>query len=61
LQRATTGVVQDLKATGGEGGLIALDDQGNVSMPLNCAGMYRGVISSDGKARVAIFHDDVLE
>jgi beta-aspartyl-peptidase (threonine type) len=29
-------------------------------MPLNCEGMYRGVIGEDGDAKVAIFHDDVL-
>jgi beta-aspartyl-peptidase (threonine type) len=29
-------------------------------MPLNCEGMYRGVIEEDGGAKVAIFHDDVL-
>lgn len=30
------------------------------AMPLNCEGMYRGVIKEDGDAKVAIFHDDVL-
>lgn len=30
------------------------------AMPLNCEGMYRGVIGEDGDAKVAIFHDDVL-
>ena len=30
------------------------------AMPLNCEGMYRGVIDEDGDAKVAIFHDDVL-
>jgi hypothetical protein len=30
------------------------------AMPLNCEGMYRGVIDEDGGAKVAIFHDDVL-
>jgi beta-aspartyl-peptidase (threonine type) len=29
-------------------------------MPLNCEGMYRGVIKEDGNAKVAIFCDDVL-
>lgn len=32
-----------------------------VSMPLNCSGMYRGLIREDGIAKVAIFDDDVLE
>lgn len=30
------------------------------AMPLNCEGMYRGVIKEDGDAKVAIFHDDIL-
>jgi beta-aspartyl-peptidase (threonine type) len=29
-------------------------------MPLNCPGMYRGVIREDGKPLVAIFNDDIL-
>ena len=29
-----------------------------VTMPLNCEGMYRGVIREDGVARVAIFADE---
>ena len=30
------------------------------ALPLNCQGMYRGVIEEDGISKVAIFHDDVL-
>lgn len=29
-------------------------------MPLNCSGMYRGVIRADGVAKTAIFDDDEL-
>jgi beta-aspartyl-peptidase (threonine type) len=32
-----------------------------VAMPLNCSGMYRGVVRADGRPKVAIFDDDVLE
>lgn len=32
---------------GGSGGLIALDNQGNISMPFNTEGMYRGYIKPD--------------
>ncbi|KAF7428376.1 hypothetical protein PC9H_007599 [Pleurotus ostreatus] len=31
-----------------------------VAMPLNCEGMYRGVIKEDGVPNTAIFDDDVL-
>lgn len=30
------------------------------AMPLNCEGMYRGVITEDGEAKAAIFYDDIL-
>lgn len=31
-----------------------------VSMPLNCPGMYRGVIRDDGIPKTAIFNDDIV-
>lgn len=48
VDEATRRVVQDLWRDGGIGGVIALDEQGKVALPLNCPGMYRGVIRSDG-------------
>jgi beta-aspartyl-peptidase (threonine type) len=43
LAAATDQVVnQKLKENGGEGGLIAVDRQGNVALPFNSEGMYRG-------------------
>lgn len=40
---------------GGDGGLIAMDKKGNVAMPFNTAGMYRGTITADGKIEVNIY------
>lgn len=40
---------------GGDGGLIALDKKGNVSMTFNTEGMYRGTITADGKIEVSIY------
>lgn len=40
---------------GGNGGLIALDKQGNMTMPFNTEGMYRGAITTDGKIEVSIY------
>jgi beta-aspartyl-peptidase (threonine type) len=40
---------------GGDGGLIALDKKGNVAMPFNTEGMYRGTITADGKIEVSIY------
>ena len=42
---------------GGEGGLVAVDREGNVAMPFSTEGMYRGVIREDGQAHVSIFRD----
>ncbi|KAG5650196.1 hypothetical protein H0H81_000356 [Sphagnurus paluster] len=61
LEKAAKTAVQDLLVEGGIGGVIALDDQGNVAMPLNCPGMYRGVIREDGVPKTAIFADDELD
>lgn len=32
-----------------------------VAMPLNCSGMYRGVVREDGVPKTAIFDDDELD
>jgi beta-aspartyl-peptidase (threonine type) len=46
---------ETLKKAGGEGGVIALDAQGNFTMPFNSEGMYRGYITRDGTARVFVY------
>lgn len=51
---ATDVVMRKLKDAGGRGGVIALDAKGNVAMPFNSEGMYRGVIRADGKPWTAI-------
>ncbi len=47
-----------LAPIGGSGGLIALDAKGNLSLPFNCDGMYRGFIAPDGIAHSAIHRED---
>jgi beta-aspartyl-peptidase (threonine type) len=42
-------VMNKLVALEGEGGLVAIDKQGNIVMPFNSEGMYRAMKSSDGK------------
>jgi beta-aspartyl-peptidase (threonine type) len=37
------------------GGVIAIDGAGNIAMPFNTPGMYRGWIGANGEATVAIF------
>ena len=50
-----TVVLKKLVDMEGEGGLIAVDADGNAAMVFNSAGMYRGVRSSKGKNDVAIY------
>lgn len=44
-----------LVEVGGEGGVIAVDKYGNISMPFNTTGMYRGYVNSNGDKFIAIF------
>ena len=47
-----------LGEAGGTGGVIALDVDGNVAMPFNTEGMYRGWIGADGVPHVLIYGDE---
>jgi beta-aspartyl-peptidase (threonine type) len=42
---------------GGSGGLIAVDKKGNVVLPFNTSGMYRGFLAEDGTFVVDIYRD----
>ena len=42
----------------GDGGLIAVDREGNVATPFNTTGMYRASANWRGVREVAIFHDE---
>ena len=56
LEEACRVVVQDkLAPVGGEGGLIAVDAAGNVTLPFNSEGMYRASRTEGGKTLVAIY------
>lgn len=55
LARAAAAALAQVKALGGDGGLIAVDRRGNVAMPFNSEGMYRAAIDRAGKKRTAIF------
>ncbi|MEO5781825.1 MAG: isoaspartyl peptidase/L-asparaginase, partial [Ginsengibacter sp.] len=59
LQQACEEVVfKKLVALNGEGGLIAVDAQGNTTLIFNSEGMYRALQSSDGTNLIAIYNDD---
>lgn len=56
LLEASDLVVHDkLVKIGGEGGLVAVDAQGNISMPFNSDGMYRARKSSGSEAQILIY------
>jgi beta-aspartyl-peptidase (threonine type) len=56
LARAADEVVmQKLVEQGGDGGLVAVDRDGNIAMPFNTEGMYRGHVGSDGRIVVKIY------
>lgn len=50
-------IMKKVPELGGDGGLIALDKDGNAAMPFNTAGMYRGTVTRDGKIEVLIYKD----
>lgn len=58
LQQASGEMVMKLlPAMGGDGGLIAVDKNGNIAMPFCTEGMYRGYVKSDGKKVVKIYKE----
>lgn len=57
LARAAEAVVAELGSLGGSGGLIAIDAAGNIALPFNSSGMYRGTIGEDGVPRTGIYKE----
>lgn len=55
LAEAAAETLDHLTAIKGEGGLIAVDVSGNIAMPFNSEGMYRGSISEDGRPQTYIY------
>ena len=56
LQDAVRVVVHDkLPPLDGDGGLIAVDRNGDIVLDFNCTGMYRGQVGTDGVFHTAIF------
>ncbi len=55
VQKACQAEIEKLTKLGGTGGVIGLDQSGNVAMEFNTSGMFRGFIKSTGEKYVAIF------
>ena len=59
LKDASELVVNDkLVKAGGSGGVICMDRSGNISMPFNSTGMFRGYATANGKEGIFIFKDE---
>jgi beta-aspartyl-peptidase (threonine type) len=59
LKEASELVVNDkLVKAGGSGGVICVDKSGNISMPFNSEGMFRGYATADGKEGIFIYKDE---
>lgn len=57
-EAADSVVMKKLTTLGGDGGIIALDRQGNVVMTFNSEGMYRGYIKEKGQPKTFIYKDE---
>jgi beta-aspartyl-peptidase (threonine type) len=57
VQTAAQAVIDKLTERGGTGGVIVMDRKGNIAMPFNTEGMYRGFYLNDGELTVKIYKD----
>lgn len=58
LQEASSEVIQKkLPDMGGNGGIIAIDHEGNVAMEFNTAGMYRATMNKNGALEIGIYSE----
>lgn len=57
LREASRIAIEKVGKLGGSGGIIAIDHDGNVAMPFNTEGMYRGHVGVDGKVVIEIYKD----
>jgi L-asparaginase / beta-aspartyl-peptidase len=55
LQDAAQMVIDKIGKLGGTGGIIAIDPNGDIALPFNTSGMYRGYVDANGKFVVEIF------
>src|SRR5919197_473555 len=55
LASASAAALAAIAALGADGGLVAVDRRGNIAMPFNSEGMYRGAIHRRGRRAIAIY------
>jgi len=59
LQQAAQTALDTVKQLGGTGGLIAIDRNGEIALPFNTNGMYRGYVEPNGKFVIEIYRGSV--
>jgi len=57
LKEASDSVIRELKNVGGIGGIIGIDNQGNISMSFNTSGMMRGYCLKNEEPKVWLFQN----
>ena len=57
LRQTARDVIDELGRLGGSGGLVAVSRKGELALPFNCAGMYRGYVEADGIMYTAIYDE----
>jgi len=58
LADATREVIRKLGEAGGTGGMIGIDGKGNIALPFNTIGMYRGHHISGRETLIEIFREN---
>ncbi len=58
IKSADQVINRELVEMGGNGGIIALDPQGNIALTFNTPGMYRASVDTAGNVYVAIYLDE---
>ena len=57
IKEASINSLDKVMKTGGDGGVVGLDNKGNISMEFNTAGMYRASVDKNGNLTVKIYSD----
>lgn len=59
LKEAAEEVIQNkIPNLGGDGGIVAIDKNGNITMEFNTAGMYRAAMDSKGEVTIGLYKEN---